>query len=143
MEIGFAHSIFRLNNLAVLSYKWSIARGARPSVILSLRSDGLTYNPIFSTINCGKTGCSAPATHVKLQSRVTSSVTTVVSLIFFFFSLEGLGVDGWAKFCEWRWHESTLVFGWFRVLVPLPVRVDGVRIRKCWQVKVAREKRSL
>ena len=37
-------------------------------------------------------------TYVKLQSRVTSSGTLVVSLIFFLY--RGLGVDGMAEFFE-------------------------------------------
>ena len=70
-------------------------------MVLSLRSDDLTYNLSFSTINCGKAECTAPVTRVKLQSRVTSSVAIVVSLIFcflIFFSIGGLGVDGMVEF---------------------------------------------
>ena len=58
--------------------------------------------------------CLAPVTCIKLQSRVTSSGATVVSLIFFFifsFSLGGLGVDALAEFCEWAGGESNLFFG--------------------------------
>ena len=50
-------------------------------MVLSLRSDDLTYNPSFSTIRCVEAECSALVTRVKLQSRVGSSGTIVVSLI--------------------------------------------------------------
>ena len=77
-------------------------------------------------------------TCVKLQSRITSSGATVAILFFFFFLLftRGLGVHALAEFCEWAGHEGTLIFGRFRILVLLLVRVVGVKIGKCWQVKV-------
>ena len=40
-----------------------------------------------------------------------------------------------AEFCEWAGDEGTLIFGRFRILVPLLVRVV-VKSGKCWQVKV-------
>ena len=63
-EIEITHSILRLNNPVTLSCKRSIARWARPNVVLSWRSDNLTYNHSFSTINCSKAECLVSVTHV-------------------------------------------------------------------------------
>ena len=112
-KVEFAHSIFRLNNRAILTHTRSIVRGTtRPNVVLSLRNDGLTYNPSFSTINCRKAECLVPVTHVHSYS-AESQVLAPQLLAWFFFRFHmGRG-------------KCTLVFGRVRVLVSLLVRVVG------------------
>ena len=88
-KIEFAHSIFRLNNLAILTYKRSIVRGTtRPNMVLSLRNDDLTYNPSFSTVNCVKAECLVPVTHVQSYS-AESQVLAPQLLAWFFFVSHG------------------------------------------------------
>ena len=53
-------------------------------MVLSLRSDNVTYNPSFSTIDCGKAECSAVVTHV-LSYSPESQVLVPQSLVRFFF----------------------------------------------------------
>ena len=43
--VEFAHSIFRINNPSVPELSWEALQGGRPALVLSLRSDDLTYNP--------------------------------------------------------------------------------------------------
>ena len=86
--------------------------------LCNYRNDDLTYNPSFSTINCGKGGGN---TCVKLQSRVTSSGAIVVSsfCLFFLFFVGGLGVDEMAEWLSFLRGQgvagavvwSTLFFG--------------------------------
>ena len=84
-------------------------------MVLSLRSDGLTYNPSFSTINCDKAECLAPVAHV--QSYSSKSQVLVPQLliwgffVIFSFSLRGVGVDELAEFCECTGGEDKW-WGW-------------------------------
>ena len=107
-------------------------------MVLSLRSDDLTYNPIFQLSTVLRL-----SVHVKLQSRVTSSGAIVVSSIFF--SLGGWGGMGWLISVNGQGLRVVVcgifVFGWLRVSVLLLVRTVGEgEVGKCWQVKVAEER---
>ena len=84
--IEFAHLIFRyLRPCKTLVFARSTARGlGLPISVRSLRIVDLTYNPSHSTINCGRAEwLDACNTCVRLQSRVTTSGTTVDGLFLF------------------------------------------------------------
>ena len=55
-------------------------------MVLSLRSNDLTYKPSFSTIKCDKAECSPLGTHV------------FDFFFFFYFSLGGWGFMHWLSF---------------------------------------------
>ena len=73
-------------------------------MVLSLRSDDLTYNPSFSTINCDKAECLSPVAHVQSYSSKSQVLVPQLLvwgfLVIFSFSLRGVGVDELAEFCE-------------------------------------------
>ena len=84
--IEFAHLIFRyLRPCKTLVFARSTARTlGLPISVRSLRIVDLTYNPSHSTINCGRAEwLGACNTCVRLQSRVTTSGTTVDGLFLF------------------------------------------------------------
>ena len=76
-------------------------------MVLSLRSDDLTYNPGFSTINCDKAECLAPVAHV--QSYSSKSQVLVPQLLvweffchFFHFHYVGWAWMDWLSFVGGR-----------------------------------------